>query len=86
MAAIPPMPPETYGETPVALDYRPADTTLVGTNAAGTAPGYDLGYQAECQLGNGLNAPAGTSAFGFSDTTYLPTRAQILNQTTTGML
>lgn len=85
MTAIPPLPPQTYGETPVSLSYAPADTTLVGTNAAGSAPGYDLGCNAECQLGNGTNAPAGTSSFGFSDTTYQPTKAQILHMTTTGM-
>lgn len=85
MPANPPMPPQTYGETPTALDYRPADTTLVGTNSAGTAPGYDLGAQAECVLGNGTNAPAGTTNFGFSDTTYLPTKVQLQSQTTTGM-
>jgi hypothetical protein len=85
MSASPPLPPETYGEAGTALNYRPADTTLVGTNAAGSAPGYDLGYNAECQLGNGVNVPAGTTNFGFTDTTYLPTTAQILKQTTTGM-
>jgi hypothetical protein len=84
MSANPPLPPETYGETPVSLDYRPSDATLVGTNAAGNAPGYDLGENAECQLGRGLNVPAGTSNYGFVDTTYLPTKAQILAQTTTG--
>lgn len=86
MPASPPLPPQTYGETPAALDYRPADTTLVGTNAGGTAPGYDLGYQSECQLGNGSNVPAGTSNFGFVDTTFMPTQAQILAATTKGIL
>lgn len=85
MPANPPLPPETYGATPTALDYRPADSTLVGTNPAGSAPGYDLGEQAQCQLGSGSNFPAGTSKTGFVDTTYLPTKAQIQTQTTTGM-
>jgi hypothetical protein len=71
-----PLPPETYGEPATALDYRNADTTLAAT-------GYDLGAGAECQLGNGRNAPAGTTNFGFSDTTYTPTTAQVLRQTTT---
>ena len=86
MTATPPMPPQAYGEPVTALDYRPADTTLVGTNAAGTAPGYDLGENSQCQLGRGANVPAGTSNFGFVDTTYLPNKAQILAATTTGFL
>ena len=52
-----PLPPETYGEPATALDYRNADTTLAAT-------GYDLGAGAECQLGNGRNAPAGTTNWG----------------------
>jgi hypothetical protein len=72
-----PILPQVYGEAPVALDYRPADTTLAVT-------GFDLGAQSECQLGNGAAAAAGTTNFGFTDTTYLPTTAQILRQTTTG--
>lgn len=72
-----PLPPQAYGEPPTALDYRPVDTTLVTNNA-------DLGEQAECVLGCGSNAPAGTTRNGFVDTTYLPTTAQILRQTTTG--
>jgi hypothetical protein len=85
MTANPPLPPQVYGETPTSLSYAPADATLVGTNAAGTVPGYDLGYNAECQLGNGSNMPAGTTNTGFTDTSYQPTTAQILKQTTTGM-
>jgi hypothetical protein len=73
-----PVEPEVYGEAVTALDYRPVDTTLADT-------GFDLGAQSECQLGNGRNAPAGTSNYGFSDTTYLPTQAQILTQTTKGL-
>lgn len=61
------------------LDYRPADTTLATNNT-------DLGEQAECILGCGSNVPAGTTRTGFVDTTYLPTRAQILQQTTTGQI
>jgi hypothetical protein len=72
-----PLPPEVYGEPPTTLDYRTADTTLAAT-------GFDLGAQSECQLGTGKNAPAGTTNFGFSDTTYSPTTAQVLRQTTTG--
>jgi hypothetical protein len=75
------LPPAVFGgiAANAALDYRPADTTLATNNT-------DLGAQAECVLGNGANAPAGTTNFGFTDTTYLPTRAQILLQTTTGQI
>lgn len=74
-----PLPPQAFGgiAAEAALDYRSADTTLATSNA-------DLGAQAECQLGNGRNAVTGTTNFGFTDTTYLPTTAQILTQTTTG--
>lgn len=73
------LPPQAFGgiAANAALDYRPADTTLVTSNA-------DLGAQSECQLGNGRSAIAGTTNFGFTDTTYLPSTAQILTQTTTG--
>jgi hypothetical protein len=71
------LPPEVYGETPTALSYIPADATLTQNNA-------DLGAQSECVLGSGRNAVAGTSAYGFSDTSYLPTTTQILRATTTG--
>jgi hypothetical protein len=84
MTASPPLPPQAYGDAPTSLSYAPADTTLVGTNAAGSAPGYDLGYNAGCQLGNGSNMPVGTTNNGFSDTTYSLTRAQILAMTTSG--
>jgi hypothetical protein len=71
--------PEDYGDgQPAALDYRPADTTLVQA-------GHDLGEQAECVLGSGSNFASGTSSTGMVDTSYLPTEAQILHQTTTGM-
>jgi hypothetical protein len=39
--------------------------------------GFDLtGSQAECQLGRGATVPAGTD-FGFVDTTYTLTAAQV---------
>jgi hypothetical protein len=62
------------GEAPTALNYQPADTTLVVT-------GFDLGMtsgMSECVLGCGANEPAGVSPCGFTDTTYSPTTAQIL--------
>ncbi len=69
-----------YGAFPeysTSLDYRPSDTTLV-------LPGYDLAEQCECQLGNGANVPTGNSDFGFTDTTYTVTKAQILAGVATG--
>jgi hypothetical protein len=69
------LPPQAFGNTPTALDYRPADTSLVANNT-------DLGAQAECVLGTGRNAVAGTTNFGFTDTTYAPTTAQLLAFTT----
>lgn len=74
-----PTEPEVYGEAGTALDYRPADTTLADT-------GFDTAAQSECQLGNGRNVPTGTTNFGFTDTTYVPTQAQILAQTKTGQI
>lgn len=70
--------PEVYGEAPTAVSYIPADTTLVQA-------GHDLGEQAECVLGTGVNVPAGTTNFGFVDTTYLPNTSQILAETTQGV-
>ena len=68
---------------PIAtVNVSPALTTLLADTTL-AATGYDLGAGAECQLGNGRNAPAGTTNFGFSDTTYTPTTAQVLRQTTT---
>lgn len=63
---------EFYVQAPTALDYRPADHTLVLNQ------GYDLGEQAQCVLGRGSNVPAGSTNFGFVDTTYSLTKAQIL--------
>jgi hypothetical protein len=71
------LPPQSFGGVAAnaALDYRPADTTLVTNN-------HDLAPLAECQLGTGRNAPAGTTNFGFTDTSYSVTTAQILRLTT----
>ena len=72
------LPPAVFGgiAAEASLSYIPADQTLVTSN-------YDLGAQSECVLGNGRNAPAGTTNFGFSDCSYLPNNAQLLKQTTT---
>lgn len=71
-------------ESPTALNYQPADTTLVanGTTVAigpltVTLAGFDLASQSECQLGNGTNVPSGSSRYGFVDTTYTLTATQL---------
>ena len=74
-------------ESPTALNYQPADTTLVANGSTVvigpltvTLAGYDLANtQAECQLGNGRNEPTGSSQAGFTDTTYTLTAAQLLS-------
>lgn len=53
--------------------------TSTPANLATTLAGFDLAAQAECVVGRGALVPAGTTDFGFVDTTYLPTQAQILN-------
>lgn len=63
----------------VKLDYRPAMTSLV-------VAGHDLSDQAECQVATGSNVPAGTTNFGFVDTTYSLTKAQILATNSTLVL
>ena len=53
--------------------------TSFPANLATTLAGFDLSAGAECVVGRGALVPAGTTDFGFVDTTYLPTQAQILN-------
>jgi len=69
--------PQVYGGTPTALSYVPADAPLVQS-------GHDLADSSEATMGNGAIPAAGTTDFGFVDTTYTLTTAQILKQTTTG--
>jgi hypothetical protein len=69
------LPPQVFGQVPTVLDYRPVDPSLSANNT-------DLGAQAECVLGTGRNAVAGTTNFGFTDTTYSPLTAQLLRFTT----
>lgn len=71
-APLYPYPPLTANGTVVNITSFPA-------NLATTLAGFDLSAGAECQVGRGALVPAGTSDFGFVDTTYLPTQAQILN-------
>ena len=77
------------GETPTTLSYQGDDTSLTAdgstltitstpTAITMTVAGVDLGAQAECQLGTGSQIPSGSTNYGFSDTTYSPTQAQIL--------
>lgn len=71
---------------PTALNYQPADTSLVANGSTVTIgpltvtlAGYDLANTTgECQLGNGRNEPTGSSQAGFVDTTYTLTPAQLL--------
>ena len=54
------------------------NTVTLGSGQTVTINGYSAtGSQAECQLGNGTNVPSGTSDFGFVDTTYTLTAAQV---------
>lgn len=77
--------PQVYGDAPTQLSYQGNDTSLILSGS-----GYDLASsQAECVLGTGIPGassvqPAGSSNFGFADTTYTPTTAQILTETTVG--
>jgi hypothetical protein len=61
------------------LSYVPADTSLV-------LSGYTLAEQAECNLGTGTNAASGTTNYGFADTTYTLSKAQILATCSTSVL
>ena len=75
-------------ESPTSLSYAgnaaASDLTANGSEVTigpltVTLEGYDLtGSQAECQLGRGEGStPSGSSDFGFADTTYTLTPAQI---------
>lgn len=68
-------------EQATKLDYRPT-----GGNASLVAAGHDLGEQSECQLGTGTNAATNTTNFGFVDTTYTLSKAQILATYSTAVL
>ena len=67
-----------YPYNPLTADGTSVNITSTPANLATTLNGFDLSEQAECQVGRGLLVPAGTSNFGFVDTTYLPTQAQML--------
>jgi hypothetical protein len=69
---------------PTALNYQPADTTLVANGATVTIgpltvtlAGYDLADQAECVVGIGRNTATGSTDFGMVDTTYTLTATQL---------
>lgn len=69
---------------PTALNYQPADTTLVanGTSVtigplSVTLAGFDLAAGAECQVFNGRNLATGSTNFGPSDAGYVMTSAQL---------
>lgn len=61
----------TANGTTVTVTSTPVNVNVV-------MAGIDLGAQAQCVLGKGTQVPAGTTDFGFVDTTYLPTQAQQL--------
>jgi len=74
-------------ESPTVLSYE-GNAAASGLAANGatvaigpltvTLEGYDLtGNQAECALGRGGTVPSGSTDFGFTDTTYALTAAQI---------
>ena len=82
-------------ESPTSLSYAggPENTDLaangvavtLGSGQVVTLAGYDLAEASECQLGTGqANAPAGSTDFGFADTTYAVSTAQVLTETTLG--
>ena len=54
-------------------------TVVLGSGQTVTMAGFDLtGGQAECILGRGVSGtPSGSTGFGFTDTTYALTAAQI---------
>jgi len=71
-------------ESPTALNYQPADTTLVANGTTVTIgplsvvlDGFDLAAGAECQVGTGVNVNSPSTNFGFVDTTYTLTAAQL---------
>lgn len=75
-------------ESPTELSYAGnaanSDLTVNGSTVtvgplSVTMAGFDLtGGQAECTLGRGVSGtPSGSSSFGFTDTTYALTAAQV---------
>lgn len=62
-----------------ALSYIPADSSLV-------LAGHSLTEAFECQVGNDSNMPVGLTDFGFVDTTYSPSKVQILATASTSVL
>jgi hypothetical protein len=67
-----------YPFNPLTANGLSVNITSTPANLATTLAGFDLSEGAECQVGRGSLVPAGTSNFGFVDTTYTPTQAQIL--------
>lgn len=67
-----------------------ADLTVNGSTAAVgpltvSMAGFDLAAQAECTLGRGVSGtPPGSTDFGFTDTTYSLTSAQVQAGSLTG--
>jgi hypothetical protein len=67
-----------YPYNPLTVNGQNLTVTSTPSNITVVAAGYDLSEQAECVVGRGSLVPSGTSNFGFVDTTYAVTQAQML--------
>jgi hypothetical protein len=67
-----------YPYNPLTADGTSVNITSTPANLATTLQGFDLSEGSECQVGRGSLVPSGTSNFGFVDTTYSVTQAQML--------
>lgn len=69
----------SYAGNSSSADLTANTSTVVIGPLTVTQAGYDLtGNQAECVLGRGFSGtPAGSTNFGFTDTTYTLTATQV---------
>lgn len=76
----------SYAGNPSSSDLTANGSTVTVGPLTVTVAGFDLtGGQAECTLGRGVSGtPAGSTAFGFTDTTYSLTATQIQSGTIMG--
>jgi hypothetical protein len=68
-----------YPYNPLTANGATLTITTTPITITNVIAGIDLAAQAECQTARGIQIPAGSTDFGFVDTTYLPSQAQILN-------